>query len=254
MPVQFENKDQVELLSARFQRRSEPQFALANVVSTISMMPQLRGFWPMSSVNESGQVMDLSGQGRTLSNTGTTPFAVSGLAPYASFDGATQYLSRADEAGLDITGALTLGGWFQFGAFAAEQDCISKWAAAGNQRSYMLIMQATGKAKIAITTDGSTIKDIEQASADTATNTWRFLVGRFTPSTEIAIWSNDVKAVNAAAIPATIYNSSTAFAIGARSDGTLKVNGKSALCFLCAAALSDTIINNLYQQSRSLFY
>src|SRR4030042_5924133 len=72
----------------------------------------LRGYWPMSSVNENGNSYDLSGQGRVLTNNNTVPFGIYDLLPYADFTpGSSEYFSRPDEAGLVISGALTIGCW-----------------------------------------------------------------------------------------------------------------------------------------------
>jgi len=39
-----------------------------NVISMNLGFPDLRGYWPMTSINESGNVYDVSGQGRTLTS------------------------------------------------------------------------------------------------------------------------------------------------------------------------------------------
>ncbi|NJO31403.1 MAG: hypothetical protein HC874_30490 [Richelia sp. SL_2_1] len=63
----------------------------------------------MSSVQRStGNVYDLSGQGRTLTYNGNPTFNYTGLVPYVSLDGTGDFLSRADETDLDILGTETI--------------------------------------------------------------------------------------------------------------------------------------------------
>lgn len=91
-------------------RRYEIPNRLGMYLSEFLTLPGLRGFWPMSSMNENGGAMDLSAQGRTLAATGTPGYAVynNQLLAYSDYDGATQFHSRASEAGLNLTGELTL--------------------------------------------------------------------------------------------------------------------------------------------------
>lgn len=258
--VQVRNPEMVDLLSTDFVRRNESTLAWGKVMSMFQMLPGLRGLWSMSSVNESGNALDLSGQGRTLSYNGNPTYNVSGLVPYIDLDGAGDYLSRADEAGLRILGTetiyaaalrgLTVGGWFYPTANATDEGLISKWVAAGNQRSFMLKKSAANARDFSITTDGATVVS---ASGGTITmNTWHYIVGRFDPSTELAAWLDNVKVTNGAGIPASIFNSNSAFEIG-RYDAGNAFNGNVSVGFLCATALPDRIITALYEHTRTWF-
>lgn len=245
--------ESVENLATAFPRRNENSFAWGNVISYYLGLPQLRGFWPMSSVNENGNVLDFSGQVRTLTNNGTTPFAVYSLQSYANLDGATQYFSRADEAGLKITGAITFGGWFRSGGIASSYGLMAKYLSAGNQRSYLLRQQintivtyisANG---VAVTTSAST----NTISA----NQWFFAAGRFVPSVSVDVIVNDTVTQNLVAPPASIFSSTANFYIGAWDAGaTERYLGDTCLNFLCAAACSDAQINALYWLTRPLFF
>ena len=62
-------------------------------------IPGLIGFWPTSSHNTVGSLLDLSGNGLDLLNVGTSSIAKSSadrLAPFVFFNGSTQYLRIAD--------------------------------------------------------------------------------------------------------------------------------------------------------------
>ena len=248
--VQRRNAEMVDLLKADFAGRDEPNVAAGNALSTMLLLPELRGLWAFGSVNESGQVLDHSGQGRTLSNTGAVARAAAGLVPYAVFSGAN-YLSRADEAGLDITGALTFGGWFYATAIGVDQTVLSKWTFTTPQRAYRINILAGGQGNAYVSSDGTALTQVT-STAVLAAQTWYFMAGRFTPSTELAVFLNDEKTTNTVGIPAAIFNSSAAFMIGG-VNAAASLTGRAALCFACAAALSDAVVNNLYMQTRAIF-
>lgn len=84
---------------------------------------------------------------------------------------------------------------------------------------------------------------------------WFFAVGRYKPSLEIAAFVNGEKTVNTTSIPADIYSGAASFLIGAKDEGAAGslLHGGASLCFLCASALPDGVINGLYQHTRALF-
>jgi len=233
----------------------ESGYTMGDLIGAVLGFPGLRAFWPMSSVNESGNVLDLSGQGRTLTNNNAAPRAVHrDLIPYVSFNGATQYLSRADEAGLDITGALTIGIWACPTAVGVNQMVMCKDGATG-QLAYHLQHTSSNVLRFQISTDGSNIKQANSAVTYGA-NEWRFVVGRFTPSTELALFVNGEKYTNTTSIPATIFNSNSPLAIGVWPNGGAPqryFTGYKTLGFVCAAALPDAMINYFFHMSRTLF-
>jgi hypothetical protein len=238
-------------LSGDFQKRYEPNFAFCNAISMYQLLPSLRGFWPMSSVNESGSVFDISGQGRTLTNSAVI-FNYGALAPYATFNGAA-YLYRADEAGTSITGGLTLGCWINFtNAIGAEEEFLSKYLVAGNQRSFAVRRKSTGEAEFAISNNGTTTIGINSIATMT-NNTWYFVVARYNPSTEIAVFLNGIKATLAVGVYASLYDGTASFAIGGRSSGSTYTTGNIIFPFLCATNLSDTIVGLVFEQTRALF-
>lgn len=217
-------------------------------------LPQLRGYWPMSSVDETGAVYDLSGQGRVLTNHGATPFAWYNLLPYAVFKSPLgNYFSRADEAGLDITGALTVGGWFWLDTLApgTNMGLISKYTAAGNQRSFVLYFFDAGNTlSFGVSTDGIALVEVVSTFVITA-SAWYHVVGRFTPGAQLSIFVNGVPTHYVAAIPASIYNSNAEFLIGSYDAGVSLLDGRAAQGYLCADDLDDAIIRNLYNQTRA---
>lgn len=240
-------------------------------VGPFLLLPGLRGFWPMSAFESGGNAFDQSGNGRILTYNGNPTYNYDKLVPYINLDGTGDYLSRADEAGLDILGSesyvasaargLTIGGWFWIDVLPGANGAgyIAKWNDAGvNQRSY-LIWHSTAANVIGFYISslgtGATIFSID-SSIVPAISQWYFIVGRFDPSTELAIWINGVKDTNAVAIPAAIFNSTASLTIGRWEGGGAGVqylDGRASLNFLCAAALSDDIIGELFSLSRGWF-
>lgn len=232
-----------------------------DLISPFLAIPGLVGYWPMSSVQRStGAAYDLSGQVRTLTYNGNPTYNIwNNLVPYIRLDGTGDFLSRADETDLDILGTeaiyastvrgLTLGGWFLFDAIGIDAGLISKFGAAG-QRSYMLEQRSSDTVQLRISVDGTALIDVTSGTITTAQ--WYFIVGRFTPSTEQVIWLNGVKTINTTSIPASIFNSTSALQVGAFASANF-VNGRAALCFLSANAVSDAIISSLFQQTRGAF-
>lgn len=248
-----------------FQRRGEPNFAWAKALSVFSLLPGIRGFWPMSNFDTSGNALDLGGNGRTLTYNGNPVYNTYGLAPYIKMDAVGDSLSRADEAELDITGTeafvagglkgLTIGGWFWFDAFTTARVAMAKWKVTGSDdRSYRIYWsQVLNAFACEVSSDGTAVTSVP-STAGYGTGAWYFIAGRFFPSAELAIFVNKVKDVNVTAIPASIYSGAANFYIGTQDAGsTFMMNGLSSLCFLCASALPDGTIRGLYEQTRALY-
>jgi len=229
-------------------------------VGNFLALPGLRGFWPMSAFDSAGGAQDVSGHGHHLTYNGNPTYNYSNLVPYIDLDGTGDSLSRADEADLDITGTesyvaasvrgLTFGGWFWIDSFTPVVNALMmKWPAGGNL-SYALF-EAGGLYYFIITGDGTT--QVTVTSATATTGAWHFIIGRFIPSTELNLFDNGVKSTNVAGIPASVYSGNGALYIGWDQADNSYLDGRAALCFLCATWLSDAAIAALYQQTRMLF-
>jgi len=239
-------------------------------------LPALRAFWPMSSVDytTASRARDVAGGGYHLTDNNTVLFgsgqsdALPTMVPYAEFDGVNQYLSRADGGAAnwaDITGTeayvvaaqrgLTVGGWFRFGTVAPAtfDGVIGKFNGLANQKSYQVLAFSAGtKIYFEISTDGVAVIPAVSTMAISA-DIWYFCVGRFTPSAEVAMFVNDVKDINVAGVPASIFDGTANFEIARRNSAGTYLDIRASLCFLCASALSDSIINALFQQTRKLY-
>jgi hypothetical protein len=238
------------LLNADFQARYEPNLAAGQAESTLMIGYMQRGLWLMSSVDQNGAVYDQSNQARTLTNANAVTFGYTGLAPYSAYNGVNQCLWRADEAGLRITDGLTMVAWVYNRAWTAPfgNTVFAKDDAAAN-RSYGISISNLGVPACYIFAPVTLVFSTVTHSLDT----WYFVAGRFIPNTEIAIWSDLTKTTNVVAIPAAIAANASPFQLGGIVGSGSWMNGFISLAGLYAGAWSDTQIENLFQQTRSLF-
>lgn len=263
MTTQIRNAQQVELLSADFQARYEPQYSLAISQSLHCQLQGLRAFWPLgpNAVTAGGIfATDIAGV-YDIQLINAPIFGRYNLAPYVDFVAATsQYLEYADILQFDILGTeayianpgLTLGGWFWCDApsMGVVAGYIAKYNAAGNQQAYELFKSVTNFPTFGISTDGINNVYAIHTTAQVV-GTWNHIVGRFTPSTELAIFLNGIKITNVVAIPASIFDSSASLRIG--DIRATYLDGRASQCFISAAALSDAQIGMLYQAGRPMF-
>jgi len=233
------------------QKRFGPAFK--SVAADPFMFNRLHGWWTFGN-NDNTTVFDVSGMSRDLTmNGGVFSSTYNNNIAYMDFDGANDYLSRADEAGLDITGALCLGGWFWLDALATTRLLASKWNNVGNQRAYQMYWDS-GTGAFACNVSGDGVGNVGVNSAvSVSASTWYFVVMRYTPSIELAIFVNMIKATNVTSIPASLFNSNQIFAIGTRGSLDLFLDGRSALCFLCSSDLTDIVLRNFYERTKPIF-
>lgn len=234
-------------------------------ISPYLQLPGLVGFWPVSSIDlSSSQIVDLSGQGRVLSQNGNPlkNYTTAGV-PYITLDGGGDYVARADEADLDVLGTesdyatairgLTIGCWVNPTSLAALAGIWGKWSATGNQRSYMLHNPTggAGNLRFAVSVDGAASTSVDHTTAAT-TGAWHFIVGRFDPSTSLDIYQNGVWVSNTTSIPASIFASTAALQGGAYEAANL-LTGSITQMFICATYLSDAIVSNIFESTRAGF-
>lgn len=271
MTSQRRNDSLVNLLRPDFFARAEPNASWVHYQSAIMSTCGLQGFWPMSTVLNTGTHYAMD----NACYYPLTAFAyptfgylstatITALPPWVNFASAnSQYLEySADSTQHDIIGTeayisanergLTLGGWFKFTTIPASIfGLMSKWHIVTNNAAYSLIKTAANNILFQITTDGSTVVSVTSAGT-VALDTWYHLYGRFQPNKELAVFIDNVKTVNAVAVPATIFDSEEPFAIGWYNRANYD-NGKASMCHLNASYLSDSIIEALWENSRTMY-
>lgn len=253
----------IDVMSTDFPLMKSPNYALAQMHSTFTSFAMCRGYWPMSSVDENGNVYDMSAQGRTISRNGNPTFAFrKNLAAYAVFDGNGDYFQRADEAGLDFQcpsnlvaagiDGLTIMFWFyasQAGA-GAQRGLVSKWYETGNQRAYRVILTAANLVQLDISSNGTLVTSV--SSAAISVDTWYFVAARYLAGTEMSLTLNGVETTNVVGIPASPFNSTEAFEVG-RTNRTNYLTGRMGPLGIYAVYLTDPAIAVAYHSTRHLY-
>jgi len=225
-------------------------------VDTFVQLPGLRGYWPMSAVNSSGAAVDLGNASVNLLRQGSPLFSYDGNA-YIQLGVANDYLSTS-LSDLNITGTeawidpsirgLTIGGWFWVDdATVDPRGLISKFGASP-QYGFSLTWTEVNQPRFMISGNGTTVALVNYSVR--LVSTWYFIVGRFTPSTEVAIFVNDDKVINTTTIPASINVSTQSFEVGRYFNNNDNiVEGRARDVFVCTAALPDSLIEKIREAS-----
>lgn len=249
--------DKINKLEKELSRVSarEVAYTPGDILASFMLIPGLRGLWAMSSINESSLIIDYSGQGRSMSSASASFATLDTGISYASFAGA-QYLSRADEAGIDITSTLTFGGWFYHTNNASVNESNMSKTGAPGQFAYGLVRLSTGIEYFYVSSNGSNFPNVVSTET-TLGASWKFIVGRYNPSTELALFVNGIKYTNTVGVPASLFNSTAPLRIGASTYSAPAADymtGRATMCFVSAYAyVSDEVINRLFRISRGYF-
>lgn len=131
-----------------------------------------------------------------------------------------------------------------------------KWDINTDNRSYLLYYNEVYNAiEFAISSLGTDATKILVRSGEiTEEGAWYFIVGRFRPSKELAVFVNNEKTIMDVSVHASIYSGTASFIVGAKDEGTgTLLHGGCSLNFLAATALPDGVIRGLYQHTRAMF-
>lgn len=233
-------------------------------VAIIAHLPGIRGAWNMGRMDVTGNALDITGLGLSLTRNGNPLFNIANsIVSYLDLDGTGDFLSRPTEAGFEIIGTeaiyasgvrgLTMGGWFWTDISATDQNLMGKWTEAGNLRAYTLNITSANALGGHVSLDGAAQTSVGSSGVITTGKLfWAAL--RFTPAVELANWLNETKTANTTSIPASIFNSSAAFQIGARNAGAFLLNGRTVVGFLSANVLPDGVMSYLYRYGKALLH
>src|SRR4030042_298208 len=166
----------------------------------------------------------------------------------------SQYLSRTDEDALSVHNDLTCGCWVYFDAESTgvATGILGKWYAVGNEYSYVLFKTSDNIITFAISVDGVNIVSVADTGENYAESQWFYVVGRFPPSTEIALFVNGKWYINNTGIPATIFNSLEDFEIG-RYNRSNYLDGRVSQAFVSAYSIPDRFICSMYSHGKALY-
>jgi hypothetical protein len=162
------------------------------------------------------------------------------------------YLERPDEAGTSITGGFTTGAWVWFspGSSGLEMGIVSKWL--GNERQFVLRKTSTNSFDFSVSGDGTAVISINDASISFKEEIWYYIVGRYTPSTEIALFINGNWYKKSDGIPASLHDSTQAFEF-CRYNADNYLDGHITHGFLSAEAVEDSVVEANYSHTKAMF-
>ncbi len=178
----------------------------------------LVGYWKMDET--SGNAVDSSGTGTTLTNTGTATFTTT-LAKFGNAtdleSGSSQYFTVADNATLSLTGNLTLTAWIKPESVTTSTafDIIGKFD--GANESYQLT-QFGDEVRLYI---DSSSNYVETTATNLATGTWYQVTGTYEAKSGTAkIYVNGAlqTTTTSGTIPTSIADDAGKFHIGAEDS------------------------------------
>lgn len=221
----------------------------------IDVLPGLQQYWTGGTRRFNGQIAEHGGGGTALTEFGSIPTGYDGNS-YFHVGNGVNYGTLNTGAG--ITGletwidptlrGLTIGGWFMVDTLPSVAGGLISKSADSPDRGYALTVTPAPEYLFLVSGNGAAAF---QAISPTSTiSVWRFIVGRYIPSTEIAIFVDGDKTVNTTAIPASLNVSAQAFELGRyfNTDSYI-AHAKMRDVFVCAAALSDTLIEEVRKAS-----
>ena len=187
-----------------------------------------KGVWHMEEDPSTVGATDSTASGYTLTSAGsmTSGDSVSGkIGNAVDLDGSNDYLyvTKANGASLNITGALTISAWaarFNGAPVANEGVATIWWNYTGytNKRQYMLGLNGSQQVQGYISNDGTNNK-AANGTADIVDGSWKHLALVYVPSTSLTLYVDGVQvAQNTTSIPASLYSSTGMFAVGAQMD------------------------------------
>lgn len=182
-------------------------------------LTSLVSYWPLSST------ADVHGS-NTLTNNNSVTFASGKVGNAADFEAtsANQRLSVADNAGLSPTGDCWIGGWVQLESVGADREFVSKFGAAGQRTFALLYVNSTTKLRFAASNDGTTAFNRDW-TANASAATWYRFDAWHDDTANLIYFSIDNGTPVSTSMTGTLFDSTTEFAIGARSGGSIFFDG-----------------------------
>lgn len=221
------------------------------------VLPGLQNYWPCGIRDRNGELSEHGGGGSSLAQTGVSPTGYDGQS-YVHVGNGVNFFAQTligaitgTEGYMDTTiRGLTVGCWIMVDTTppSINHGIISK-DGVNPQRGYHLGWTPANEPFFSLSGTGAGLKTAV-APASTI-GVWHFIVGRFKPSTEVAIFSDGDKSVNITAIPAAAFVSTQNFELGrTTANNSTVIHAKIRDAFVCAAALEDDILADLRANSQ----
>jgi hypothetical protein len=222
------------------------------------LFPNLRGVWLMNQWAP-GFIYDLTGQARHMSTNGTVAFQqhTNNLLRYLTLDGSSTYLSRASEAGLEITGSLSVIGWFYKSTAGTQFPLISKTSSLSGSANMAWLFTIGSSDNLNLTVcNGTTATN---ATTPAPAGEWVCCAGNYSPGTFVQVflgtrdgWSSGQ---NTTSIPASINNpTAVGVTIGALHGGSSFASGNCAMVAIMNSTSNETLFRNFFEHTKGAFF
>ena len=166
------------------------------------------------------------------------------LAGNTSFDGSSDYIDCGNDSSLQITGALSISGWFKTSANSSFMWLVGKDDA--TNRNFYLQTHNNGQLVFYVTNGGSGTAVGNTTATQVADGEWHHVVAVFNPSTSTKIYIDGAeKASNTSSIPSSIDNDTVNLQLGRRGDNKYYFNGSMANVGIWSRALSQSEIQGI---------
>lgn len=216
----------------------------------------IKAHWRMEE--DSGTRNDSSTQNNDLTDNNTVASSsdVKDGAKSADLERSNaEYFSITDgnQTGLDSSGPKTFAFWVKRESTGNSQVLIQKYVETGSQRSYSMSFMGDNKINFTVNGNGVTDMNVNSNTALSSTGTWHHIAGVYDPSTSLKLYiDGTLDATNTSSVPASIYNSSAPFHVGAASDGAGSGNALDGLLddvYVYGKALSGSEVTQLMQSA-----
>lgn len=212
----------------------------------MALWDNIQGKWKLASTTWT----DTSGNGNTLTASGSTPTATTGFDGGANLaanfaGGSSQYLYITDAAqvGLDITGNITISLWVKPGNLSILKYYVSKWGASGNF-GYTVYQNSANKFGFNLSSDGTAGQTVT-SNTTLATGTWYHIVAVY-DGVDMRIYVNGILDCTPVAYTSGIVNNSQGLYLGCTSVPNTYMTGALDDVAIWSRALSASEVEDLY--------
>lgn len=214
-------------------------------------LPGIEGYYPMSSVSGSGAAINHTGAGGPLVQVGVVPVGYDGNS-FRQLGGGTNYLVGTGIYGLTGTETFidasirgfTIGGWFMIDVTPTNTAGLISKSGLSPQLGYELKINTMNE--VTCSMSGTGTGRVSANGPAVSLSEWLFLVGRFVPSSEVAVFVNGVKSLNVVSIPSAQIVSTQSFEVGRFiADDSRIADAKVRDMFICRSALTDQQIERV---------
>ncbi len=215
-------------------------------------LPGLLAYFPSGIRDTAGNVVNHAGGAGQLEEVGACPVGYDGDAYIQN--SATSYLDSVGGSAFEVTGletyieasirGLTVGGWVNLTTLPSSNGGIFGRDGGAVDRGYGLFSTSAGVISFFVSLTGAVT--VSAVGGTIGTDAWHFVVGRFTPSTEVAVFVDGEKDVNVTGVPASINIPTPDFQVGRFFDAdSTRLHFKWRDLFICAATLDDVLLENI---------